>query len=395
MPLFTRLIFNTTSILLSFQVSTFLIPWLLIIWLTYNENTEIVGQFGYILAIVSPLCMLLASPSRNQLLSSELYTLKQSEDMRKILAVFGFFVVVLIGVTLGAVVLVSAIYLAKITELLFDLKIASTIKQDNQKALLNVCLLKWMCIILALLSSLIVNDITILLLLISLLFTLVTIGKSTFQSIQFNGLKNMLLNVLPLSTSALVFSLYFNIPRYVLGQAEYKSILAVFTISSFLLMGALVLINTIMQSKLHLLSKYLAANRMDEFIKSSVIAFLVVCAVFLLLQICRLDVFSIPFWSVHNNINANNTEFNDIYQLVLLMSWGPLLFSFANYFLILQKKYKSLLLLTSLNTFFSLILCIYAFDYAGFNGLLWIVNISGLLQFIAVMLLFLQNREMA
>jgi uncharacterized membrane protein len=66
----------TTSILLSFQVSTFLIPWLLIIWLTYNENTEIVGQFGYILAIVSPLCMLLASPSRNQLLSSELYTLK-------------------------------------------------------------------------------------------------------------------------------------------------------------------------------------------------------------------------------------------------------------------------------------------------------------------------------
>jgi O-antigen/teichoic acid export membrane protein len=395
MSLFTRLLFNTTSILLSFQMSTFLIPWLFIVWLTYNENTGMVGEFGYVLAIVSPLCMLMASPSRNFLLSSEQYTYRQTLDMRKLLAVSGFFVAVVIGLTLDAVVLVTAIYLAKITELFFDLNIASTIKKNNTKALLNISILKWISIFLVLLSSLFIGDITALLLLLSILFIFISLGSSTFHNIEFAGLKNMLLRVFPLSVSALVFSLYFNIPRYVLGQADHKSILAVFTISSFLLMGSLVLINTIMQSRLHVLSRDLASNRMDEFTKSALFAFFLVFAVFLMMQICRLEFFSIPFWNIHNNINNTHPEYNDIYQSVLLMSWGPLLFSFSNYFLILQQRYKSLLILSCLNTVVSFVLCIYAFKYTGFNGLLWIVNISGLVQFVVVIMLFLRNREIA
>ncbi|KXI27550.1 hypothetical protein [Paraglaciecola hydrolytica] len=315
--------------------------------------------------------------------------------MRKVLAIAGVFIAFAIGLVLDALVLISAIYLAKITELFFDLKIATLLKQNNKTALFKLSILKWLCIFLVLLCSLFISNITLLLLLLAALFILVTLGFTLFQTIQFNGLQGMLLNVLPLSSSALVFSLYFNIPRYVLGQADQKAILGVFTISSFILMGALVFVNTLMQSRLHALSRDLVSRHMDKFIKSAVSAFLFVAAVYALLQFFRLDFFSIPFWQVHNNLNTENPQFNRIYQLVLLMSWGPLLFSFANYFLIVQQKYKSLLVLSSFNALISLVLCSYAFDYAGFEGLMWVVNLSGLVQFFVVIMLCWHKRETA
>jgi len=378
---------------LSFQVSTFLVPWLLVIWLTYNANADSVGQFSYILALISPLCMLLASPSRNFILSSQTLDLQRALDVRKVLGGLGLILAAVIGFVLQQMTWVLAIYFVKITEMLYDLGIAQHLKLASHLALIKLNALKWLSIFTVVICSFVVKDITVLMLLLGGCFVLTSLGLSFFQKINMHGLLAALRDVLPLSLSALVFSLYFNIPRYVLGNAGETELLAVFTISSFLLMGALVFINTLMQANLHKMAVVIKNDNSPQLFKIGYRSFFWLLVTYVALQICQMEWFSVVFWQAHNQLNANNPLLNGVYQQVLMLSLGPMLFSFANYFLMATSKHKLLLSITMINAMITLVIANAIFINSGMLGLLWVINISGLGQFLAV--LFFLKKAMA
>jgi O-antigen/teichoic acid export membrane protein len=382
-----------TLLLLSFQVSTFLVPWLLVIWLTYNSNADSVGQFSYILALISPLCMLLASPSRNFILSSQTFDIQRALDVRKLLGGLGLILATIIGLVLQQMTWVLAIYFVKITEMLYDLGIAKHLKLESPLSLIKLNALKWLSIVTVVICSFVVNDITVLMLLLGVFFVLTSLGLSSFQKINFDGLLSALREVLPLSFSALVFSLYFNIPRYVLGNAGETELLAVFTISSFLLMGALVFINTLMQANLHKMAVVIKMDKSQQLFKIGYRSFFWLLATYVALQICQMEWFSELFWQAHNQLNANNPILDGVYQQVLMLSLGPMLFSFANYFLMATSKHKQLLSITIINAVVTFVIANTLFIKLGILGLLWVVNISGLGQFLAV--LFVLRKAMA
>ena len=380
-----RLMSNNSVSLLSFQASSFLIPWFLILWLSHNAEIEKVGEFGFILALISPICMFLASPSRNYLLSD--YTddlFRKTLDLRRIFVVLGLVIACFIGIALNEIWFVVAIYLAKITEMLFDLAISVALKNNNNKALFRLSLSKWLSVFGAFSFTFFIKDISFILIVLSVFFIVVSLGRAAFNRISFTGLLELLRHSLPLSASALVFSVYFNIPRYVLGQAEKEALLAVFSISSFLLLGGLVLVNTIMQSRLPRLSEYANDQNSKGFFQLGLVAFGFVILVFALLQVARVDVFSEIFWKAHNNVNMADPDFGNVYNDVLVMTLGPLLFSFSNYFLVAIQKYKSLLVLTSINTLVLYSVATQIFQSYGLEGLLLSINYSGLFQFIVI-----------
>ena len=74
------------------------------------------------------------------------------------------------------------------------------------------------------------------------------------------------------------------------------------------------------------------------------------------------------------------------------MSWGPLLFSYGNYYLIMIGKHKTLLYLASINSIITYPSSMYAYDVGGFDALLWSFNISGLLQFLLIAFLVYKQK---
>jgi len=392
MRLMSKLFLNTATILLSFQISSFLLPWLIVLWLSYNAQMEDVGQFGFILAILSPICLLLASPSRNYLLSSEGINFKDVVNFRKILALFGLVVAVFIGYLIESLMFVTVIYMAKISELFFDLDIVTNIKNRNNKSLLKTSLLKWTCILVVFVFSFFITELWLLLLVTALLFLLASIGKQVFEKIYVKEFTTLLKASLPLSISALVFSVYFNIPRYVLGEANADTLLAVFTISSFLIMGGLVVVNTIMQSRLHFMTCQFQKKNFPHLFQNVVFTIIVVLLVYLAIQVLRVDYLSSLFWQAHNNLNEGLPIYDIAYQGVLSMSWGPLLFSYGNYYLIMIGKHKTLLYLALINSIITYPSSMYAYDVGGFDALLWSFNISGLLQFLLIAFLVYKQK---
>lgn len=380
-----RLMSNNSVSLLSFQASSFLIPWFLILWLSHNAEIEKVGEFGFILALISPICMFLASPSRNYLLSD--YTddlFRKTLDLRRIFVVLGLVIACFIGIALNEIWFVVAIYLAKITEMLFDLAISVALKNNNNKALFRLSLSKWLSVFGAFSFTFFIKDISFILIVLSVFFIIVSLGRTAFCRMSLVGLLALFKHSLPLSASAVVFSVYFNIPRYVLGQAEQEALLAVFSISSFLLLGGLVLVNSIMQSKLPKLSASAKEPNPRAFYRLAIVTFGFVLIVFASLQIARVEIFSEMFWNAHNNLNKTDPDFNNVYNNVLIMTLGPLLFSFSNYFLVAIQKYKLLLMITLVNTLVLYSISTRIFETYGIDGLLLSINCSGFFQFIVI-----------
>lgn len=378
---------NLTVQLFAIQISTFIVPWLLVLWLSHMQSAESVGQFSYMLAILSPLCLLLASPSRNFLLSSDQYYQHDIFAFRQLLALAGLLIALVAGLYIHAVVWMLCIYLFKIAEGFFDLPIARALKDTNKSALVTITLRKWLSILALLPLALLVDNIVLLLMGLAILFFLSSTGFRGFQppKITWTAMLMLFKASLPLSLSALVFSLYFNIPRYVLGQADEQAMLGVFTVASFLTMGVLVAFNTLMQSQLPKLKQQFQLLSFGAFLRFSCRSLGVVLVLFALLQMAHLKVFSEPFWQAHNNINTHNPAFDNIYHQVLWLSWGPLLFSFANYLFMVSGRHRWLLLVTVLNAVSAYCLGMWSFSNYSFTGLIWVMSLSGLLQFSMVL----------
>ncbi len=377
-----NLLYSVPFLLLLIQVSTFMIPWLIVLWLSHSAGASAVGQFSYILAVLSPICILLASPSRNFMLSKSEHDINHIASLRFILIALGIIFAFIYGSYEEQLAFVLAIYLFKVTELLFDLPIATAIKSAKSKSLFFITVGKWASIILAAICAYFTRDIVAAMLVLALCFVVfgsgIEIRNLLLASPQH--LWRLLKSTMPLSMSALTFSVYFNIPRYIMGEEEV--LLSVFTVSSFLVAGTLVVVNTMVQARLHKLREAFENKDKSEFIHHFKWCISIALGLFALLQVGHVDWFHEIFWALHNDIHLTEGDLSYIYTWVLLLSVGPILFSVANYLYMASGKHKLLLFFTAFNTVVLYTLGTIFYVQYGFVALMWLILFSAMLQFV-------------
>lgn len=383
MPSIKHLMHNTPLLLLSIQVSSFVIPWMIVLWLSHMQSAEQVGRFSFILAILAPLTLLLASPSRNFLLTQSNRLFENAATLRVYLSIAGLVLAFGIGFWLQQWQFVIVIYLFKVTEQLFDLPIANAIENKRVDRLFSLSWLKWACILACVGLAFMSQNINLTLVLLSVLFVISSLSKHVSLNFKtpIRRLISLLQKSLPLSLSALAFSVYFNVPRYILGQQLENVMLSVFTIASFLVMAALVILNSFMQSRLPQLKQALFTSK-TQFKAQLTYCIGLLLIIFLLLQLTHIEFFSNYFWLAHNNIQLSLSHDNYVYRLVILFSWAPLLFSVSNYLYIVSGKHKLLLSVTCINIFLSYVFGLWLFEQWSFNGLMWMISVSSLVQFL-------------
>jgi len=373
---------------MSFQLSSFALPWLTTIWFTYKLGLSEAGEFSFALAIISPLTMLLASPSRNFILT-EYTCLPFTLRCRLLLMMLGLVAVVAVSGYFGAIILFTSLFLFKITELMFDIPISIAVHKNQLKTLWLLSLSKWLVIVFLIFLSIFIDDIALLFVICATCFLFLVWLKTPVKNREgnFNELLHLIKNSMPLGITALIFSLQFNIPRYVIGGAAEKELLAIYSISSFLIMGSVVLINVFIQAKLPII-KQIIEQRRDKFKDEIFKLIAIAVAIYLFIQLAHLPVIANVFWAAHNNVQQVNGTYIKLYQQILWLAWGPIAFSLVNYFLMLSGQHKTLLLLTSVNVIFTYIACALALEYAGVSLLLWAYNLGCVIQCVGTLVLF-------
>ena len=368
---------QTAAALLLFQATAFLVPWFIVLWLSFSEDVEAVAQYSFLLAIFSPIALLCASPSRNYLLSSEHLSDEQVIGIRLLLCAIGVLLALSLGSVYGAVTLAVAICLAKSTEFFFDLPIAKNIKSKQSGRLAWLAVLKIIVIAVGALVVLTFDNLPFALTILSIGFVAVSWWQFGVRAKKPANLGNTFKSIIPLSMSALVFSVYFNIPRYLLGGQEESGLLAILTISSFLLTALLVLNNALCQAQLHNWSKLISLNDAVGLKRSVYKGLARSLAMYVLLQVWQLPLLFDGFWAAHNNLQLQDPNYPDIFRWFLILAFGPLLFSFSNYLLTVNKEHQLLLKVTVINTSLTGIIAWLTFSYIGIFGLLALISLSG------------------
>lgn len=383
-----RLSSSPSTPLLFFQLTTFIAPWLIVMWLTKSGDVTVVAKYSYLLALISPLCLLLASPSRNYMLSDTSMSVEARLGMRYWLIMLGFSFAGVLAWATGDVLLAFALYAMKVVEFLYDFRLVDGINSQSRRALIKTVVGKISIVVLAVAIALITDSIVLTLLTLALgFFVNATWGRARQFVFPANKV-GLLITIIPLSLTSLVYSLYFNVPRYILGNQQADGLLAIFTVTSFLLMICLMMNNAFCQAKL---SQWTQAFNNSEFaaLKHSVLGtFVKVILLYAALQLFHLPLLAEWFWHLHNNLQQQHPEYWRFYHAVLFLAWGPLLFSFANYLLIVIQRHRFLLLLSAMNTGVTFAAGAYCFSFWGALGILWCVSLSGIVQITVCGILF-------
>ena len=379
--------------LISFQLSSFILPWLTTIWLTYKYGLNETGSFTFALAVISPISLMLASPSRNYILTTK-NIVNISLYCRIILMVAGFIITGVIGVYFEAVYLFTILFLFKSSELLLDVPICIAIHKSNIKTLWLLNLTKWTIIIVIGIVAFSIGSIELLYFLFFLAFLITSIFSTKKENRKGNikQIINLFTLSVPLGLSALIFSLHFNIPRYVIGLENQNELLAIYSISSFLVMGAIVLNNILVQVKLPILSLAFKTN-FKTFQKESIKLILVTLLIFFVLQLSHISFFAQLFWNIHNDAQQNNIAYSELYTQIIYLAWGPLCFSLVNYFLIISNQHKTLLYITFANLFITYLICTISYKFFGISILIWAYNLGCILQSILIFIFFKRNKN--
>ncbi|WP_206486236.1 hypothetical protein [Thalassotalea sp. G2M2-11] len=384
-----RKLTNTSIMpLISFQMTSFILPWLITIWYTHQQDLQAVGNFTFALAIIAPISLLLASPSRNFLLT-QTAAFNDAFASRLLLLILGLIVVAIIGSYYHHLLLFCALFLFKSAELLYDLPISSAMAHHQIKKLWQLNFSKWAVIIVLAATGYFSETLEWLFVLGFVIFVMITwlTREKSSKKLQLPRCFAMLIKAMPLSISTLIFAIHFNIPRYVIASFEQPELLAIFSISSFLVMAAVVLANIFVQAKLPLL-KTLYVQHAKQFHWHLLTILAVIMVIFIIIQIAQWPFFSDVFWQLHNNVQRQQAQFSLVFQQTLLMAWGPLLFSASNYILMLTGQHITLVILTSINLLITALLCFFAFQFFGFFALLMAFNLGCLLHLISVWLAF-------
>lgn len=384
----------TTSVppLIAFQMTSFVIPWLITIWYTSQSALTEAGQFSFALAVISPLCVLLAAPSRNFLLTHT-NIVGEAYLSRLLLMVIGVILAAIIGGYFSALVLFSALFLFKSTELLFDLSISQAITSNNIRQLWRINLLKWLIIIVLSLFSVFSDNIEMILVLGTIgFFVTSSIGLTKlFCHRTLSNSLSLIWKSTPLGISTLIFAVHFNIPRYILAGYDQHKLLAIYSISSFLTMASVVLINIFIQTKLPILKTHYLNNDpcFKPFIsRLSLLMLLIFCG----LQLVHLPPLTTLFWQLHNNVQREHAEFFTAFQQTVLLAWGAMAFSVSNYFLMITGQLKTLLAITIVNSIVTFFICLLCFHYLSFFAMLLAYNFGCVMQCLMIYLLFKRNR---
>ncbi|MFC3092599.1 hypothetical protein DRW07_00065 [Alteromonas sediminis] len=373
--------FGSTVSLLVFQATAFLVPWFAVLWLSHTASINSVADFSLLLAIVAPLCLLLATPSRNFLLSGDEDVSHHTVVIRFAFSLLGISVIAAIGHWQGALLLAVALFVCKNGEFYYDIAIADLIKKNAKRALFLRAIRKAGFTLLGVVITFWSASLIIGLSVLGVLFVLDALFETQQKRTMGKSL-SVAAQALPLSLNALVFSVYFYIPRYVLGGDSHVQELAVFTVSSFLIMVALIVSNAYCQSQLAHWRKQVASERNAIFMQSLYKTMGLLALLYIALQVFHLPLLASPFWQAHNNINLLQVDLMAVYHQTLWFAVGPILFSFANYLLIVTHNHRFLLVLTLLNTGLCSVLGWLGFYAFGFSGLIAIVACCGGLQFL-------------
>lgn len=371
-----------TVAMLCFQFTSFFLPWAVVLWLTHFHTIEDVANYSLLLALLAPFCLIIASPSRNYLLSSDVFTLSQAVSFRLIMMALGVIYALVVGGWQELVMLAVAIYLAKVCEFLFDIPLSQSLKRKQTRDIAFVTLQKMLITAIGLATMWCSESLLVGLSVIAVLFLLLTLRYARPHWCWPAGFIAQAQQVLPLSLSALVFSCYFNIPRYVLGGEHSEGSLAIYTIGGFVLTLLLMVNNALCQMDLpkwkHALNSSNGKVRLVALINK---AFVRAGVLLLVVQLLHLPWVYDEFWALHNNINHAQAAYDNLFRRVLWLAWGPLLFSTANYLLIVTQQHRLLLKYTTINTLLSALSAWWALHWFGELYLLYVVALSGLVHF--------------
>nr|WP_136252303.1 hypothetical protein [Ningiella ruwaisensis] len=364
---------------MSFQLVSFLVPWFALMWLSNNEDIKSVADFSLLLALITPIALLLACPSRNYLLSQDRVFLNPVLKLRLILSILGLLVTIAYGMIAEVLLLSVALFVCKNFEYYYDLPITAFLKQKNDKKLFLASIRKVLLVLIALLVTMLTDSLETGLIVLGVMFFLDAI-RATEQVRPTGEVASIFSTSFSVALSALLFSIYFFVPRYILGLQGLENELAIFTVSSFLLMLVLVVLNTACQTMMSSWREALKSSKAVMKIYAGSLLFIV--ALYVVLQLFHLAPFRDFYWGIHDNIHENDPSLITTYHLVLVLSFGSLLFSYSNYLLILIQEGRFLLLLTFINTVFCGAFGWLFSDYLGMAGLLGMVAISGIVHFI-------------
>lgn len=355
--------------LLLLQLGSFVLPWLATLYYSHKYGLTEAGEFSYILALLAPMIMLLASPSRNYLLSLTSIDTNSAFLARATLFVCGLVVVLVIGGYTRLLLLAIALYCVRMAEMLFDIPVAVQLSEGKWLQLWKLASAKSLTLMLAVVAAIFMSSIELIMFVITAVFIVVTLYhlRPVNLPVELVHVKHYIRSGLPLSISALMFSLHFNIPRYVLAEPHQQTDLAVYAMSSYLILPFLIVLNSFWQVRMPHMVKLCRLGLYQRF-KLSMHISLVVLVAALLLQLGGLDFIYRPFWQLHNSIVMTKPELLGLYLQVIGFGFAPLLFSSVNYLLAANGQHKALLMITLFTAVICWALCYWGLSYYGSYG---------------------------
>lgn len=389
---------NTIAVrtaLLTFQITAFMVPWLVVLWLSFQGDVTAVAQYSFLLALFSPMALLIASPSRNFLISTALYSFRQAIGIRYMLMAAGAVVALACGITFGQIALALAVYFSKVTEFSFDIGIARYIREGAARKLLLHGAAKLAAIFVAAAVAWFSGSLLLTLCTVGMAFPVFALRRDVLRPSLPDSPLNAVKRVLTLSMSALIFSVYFNIPRYLLGADGQSGLLAIFTISSFVLTVLLMVNNALCQADLHRWSGDYQRNNHKGLKREITHAVVRGMLLYVCLQVLHISSVFDGFWAAHNNLHLQNPAYPLVFSLVISLSFGPLLFSLGNYLLIVQQRHRRLLFYTLCNAVLTGAACLLLYRLSGFISVIYMISLSGVGHFILCSMSFLKalNRQ--
>ena len=329
------------------QGSSILFPWLYIVLTASILGLDDAGLVSLMLAILAPIIILASTPGRNYLLTSEAIVLIDYLGSRLILLViFGAVVALYSSFQLG--VLVFLIFMVKFSELLFEWLICEALREKDIKALLNQLIVKVIGLllfaVLMLSSKSLILSSFVLFIYFTVVFTYMLFNaenKLNLSVFKFSSGFNLLFQSLPFSMAAVVFSFESNMVKYVMGYGESNVLLAVYSIAFYIVILGSVVLNVLLQSRLHEMSKsYFSGTTNSKIYTESFLVVGLIYFSFLLANYVGL----VDFYMNLSGVSVGN-EASELVDSIVYTSVAFFLFSVSNYLLSVRRMYKQLLII--------------------------------------------------
>lgn len=357
----SQVLLSGTANLLFYQVTTMLMPWLLIVYYSQYSTLKDVGEFSYYLSIVAPLVILFSLPPRNLMLKGQSYDFLGYFNVRVVLyglsILFGGAIIYFININNPK--LLIGVLIFKIIEQLFDIPLANQVIKKKWSELFCLSstrvltvLFTFALVICFLDKSFIILSINTSLGLVCLVFIFIATRK--VEKVKALDKRKVLFDGVPLAVAAFITSIQINIPKYTIG-ADDLNLLALYTILSYASLLMIVLSNAISQVKLKEVNDFILTRELPRVYKIIYQNLLIIIGLTTLLAIVFLSPLGGVFLNMFN-IDAS-VEYKKLLLISIFIAVPQVLQSCVNYLLIAAGEYNKIVYLSIFSSILTFLLC--------------------------------------